>query len=93
MFLVPLTLPPRALVLLGLGLHIGNGELMLSLLAFVGDSALLAAVFRHLALLLAVLTDPADFDFFVFFAIGQILILTLPALLTPIYRRLMAAEG
>ena len=178
MFLVPLTLPPSALVLLGLDLHIGIGELMLRLLAFVGGSALLAAVFRHLAggdridrhareidgvnvvifivfaiaimdgvaaelavrpgyillclaaafganlglqvlgaaafwrlgrrealtvgfasgnrnlaLLLAVLIDSADFDVLVFFAIGQIPILTLPALLTPIYRRLMAAEG
>ena len=48
---------------------------------------------RNLALLLAVLIDAADFDILVFFAIGQIPIFVLPALLAPVYRRLIAAGG
>ena len=178
MFLVPITLPPSALALLGLDLHIGISALMLRLFAFVGGSTLLAAAVRHfvggdwierharkidganvavfilfaiaimdgvaaelaarpdfillclaaafaanlglqvlgaavfwrigrrealtvgfasgnrnLALLLAVLIDAADFDILVFFAIGQIPIFVLPALLAPVYRRLIAAGG
>ena len=42
---------------------------------------------RNLALLLAALADKAEFDVLVFFALGQIPIYVLPALLAPIYRR------
>jgi BASS family bile acid:Na+ symporter len=45
---------------------------------------------RNLALLLAALADTAEFDVLVFFALGQIPIYVLPALLAPVYRRLTA---
>lgn len=44
---------------------------------------------RNMGLVLAVLADRADFDVVVFFAIGQIPMYTLPALLLPLYRRLL----
>ena len=40
---------------------------------------------------LAVLADKADFDVVVFFAVGQLPMYILPALLRPLYRRLMRA--
>ncbi len=38
---------------------------------------------------LAVLADKADFDVVVFFAVGQLPMYILPALLRPIYRRML----
>ncbi len=44
---------------------------------------------RNMGMVLAVLADRADFDVVVFFAMGQIPMYTLPALLLPLYRRLL----
>ena len=44
---------------------------------------------RNMGLVLAVLADKADFDVVVFFAVGQLPMYILPALLRPIYRRMM----
>lgn len=44
---------------------------------------------RNMGLVLAVLADKADFDVVVFFAVGQLPMYILPALLRPLYRRLM----
>lgn len=46
---------------------------------------------RNMGLVLAVLADRADFDVVVFFALAQIPMYTLPALLLPAYRRLLRA--
>jgi BASS family bile acid:Na+ symporter len=43
----------------------------------------------NMGLVVAVLADRADFDVVVFFALGQIPMYTLPALLLPVYRRLL----
>ena len=48
-FLAPLTLPPSALVVLGLELELGLGQLTLRLALFVAGAALLAAIARGLA--------------------------------------------
>ena len=47
-FLVPLTVPPLVLALLGLRLEIGLGELMLRLALFVGGAAIAATIVRRL---------------------------------------------
>lgn len=44
---------------------------------------------RNMGLVIAVLADRADFDIVVFLALGQIPLYTLPALLLPLYRRLL----
>ncbi|WP_417518905.1 hypothetical protein [Minwuia sp.] len=46
----------------------------------------------NMGLVLVTLTDKADADTAMFFAMGQLPMYTLPALLTPLYRRLMAYE-
>ena len=43
---------------------------------------------RNLALILAALAGSTNFDLLLFFAVGQIPIYILPALLAPLYRRL-----
>ena len=45
----------------------------------------------NMGLVLVALADKADFDVIVFFAMAQIPMYMLPALLTPVYRRLLAA--
>ena len=47
----------------------------------------------NLGLVMVALADKADFDLIVFFAMGQIPMYMLPALLRPIYRRLLAARS
>ena len=49
MFLVPLTLPPAALALLGLEIDIGLTDFMLRLALLVGGGGLLATIVRRLA--------------------------------------------
>jgi len=49
----------------------------------------LASGNRNMGLVLAVLADKADFDVVVFFAVGQLPMYILPALLKPLYRRLI----
>lgn len=44
---------------------------------------------RNMGMVLAVLADRADFDVVVFFAMAQVPMYTLPALLLPLYRRLL----
>ncbi len=44
---------------------------------------------RNMGLVVAVLADRADFDVVVFFAMAQVPMYTLPALLLPLYRRLL----
>ncbi len=46
---------------------------------------------RNMGLVLVALADKADFDLIVFFAMAQIPMYMLPALLGPVYRRLLAA--
>jgi BASS family bile acid:Na+ symporter len=45
----------------------------------------------NMGLVMVALADKADFDVIVFFAMAQIPMYMLPALLTPVYRRLLAA--
>ncbi len=47
----------------------------------------------NMGLVLVALADKADFDVIVFFAMAQIPMYMLPALLTPLYRRLLARES
>jgi BASS family bile acid:Na+ symporter len=47
----------------------------------------------NMGLVMVALADKADFDVIVFFAMAQIPMYMLPALLRPIYRRLLAAPG
>ncbi len=47
---------------------------------------------RNLALILAALAGTADLDLLMFFAVGQIPIYVLPALLKPVYERLCRSE-
>ncbi len=46
---------------------------------------------RNMGLLIAALAGAAEFDLMLYFAIGQIPMYVLPALLRPLYRRLLAA--
>ena len=52
-------------------------------------SAALVSGNRNMALLLAALAGAADFDVALYFAIGQIPMYMLPAMLAPLYRRLL----
>jgi BASS family bile acid:Na+ symporter len=45
----------------------------------------------NMGLVMVALADKADFDVIVFFAMAQIPMYMLPALLRPIYRRLLVA--
>lgn len=47
----------------------------------------------NMGLVMVALADKADFDVIVFFAMAQLPMYMLPALLTPIYRRLLAREA
>jgi len=47
----------------------------------------------NMGLVMVALADKADFDVIVFFAMAQLPMYMLPALLTPVYRRLLAARA
>ena len=46
----------------------------------------------NMGIILVALADKADFDTVMFFALGQLPMYMLPALLAPIYRRAVLAE-